>query len=93
MCFLTGRPGVGKTTLIKKEIAAVGDRAGGFYTQEIRERGNRLGFEIITLEGQRALLAHMDCASPYRMGKYGVDIQSLNRVGVVAQRKAVGKVM
>ncbi|MDY6835677.1 MAG: NTPase [Chloroflexota bacterium] len=89
VCFLTGSPGVGKTTLIKKAIATVGFKAGGFYTQEIREHGTRLGFEIITLDGQRVILAHMGFASPYRVGKYGVDIQNLNNVGVAALRKAI----
>ncbi|HUX76194.1 MAG TPA: nucleoside-triphosphatase, partial [Anaerolineae bacterium] len=37
--LLTGRPGIGKTTVIKAAAASLGERAGGFYTEEIRESG------------------------------------------------------
>ena len=43
--LLTGRPGVGKTTLLRKIAAGLsGLSIGGFFTQEIRERGSRMGF-------------------------------------------------
>jgi nucleoside-triphosphatase len=49
--LLTGRPGVGKTTVIKKVAEALGDRAGGFYTEEIRgAEGRRRGFQLVTLK-------------------------------------------
>ncbi len=59
-------------------------RAGGFYTEEIRNQGVRTGFQLMTLDGQSAILAHIDIHSPYRVSKYGVDIDSLDRVGVPA---------
>src|SRR6266571_567965 len=34
--LLTGRPGCGKTTLIKRVVSNLARRAGGFYTMEIR---------------------------------------------------------
>ena len=87
--LLTGKPGVGKTHLIRQAIAAFNGNAGGFYTQEIRTHGERQGFELITLQGQRAPLAHIDFAKAYRVGKYGVDIQNLESVGVVSLRTAI----
>ncbi|PYK36728.1 MAG: hypothetical protein DME60_13840, partial [Verrucomicrobia bacterium] len=36
--LLTGRPGCGKTTLIKRVVSNLARRAGGFYTEEIRQR-------------------------------------------------------
>lgn len=46
--LLTGPPGCGKTTVIRHLIDRLGDvRAAGFYTQEIREQGQRIGFEAI----------------------------------------------
>jgi len=69
--LLTGRPGVGKTTLIQKWVASRPGRCGGFYTQELRESGTRVGFEIVTLDGKRALLAHVRRPGPPRVGKYG----------------------
>lgn len=29
----------------------------GFYTQEVRERGQRMGFDIVSVNGERAVLA------------------------------------
>jgi nucleoside-triphosphatase len=86
--LLTGAPGAGKTTIIRKAIAGVGRRAGGFYTQEIRSHGVRQGFEIILLNGSTAVLAHVDINSPYRVSKYGVDITNLDKIGVSAIRQA-----
>jgi len=86
--LLTGRPGTGKTSLIKQAIAETGSKAGGFYTEEIRAQGVRQGFRLVTLDGQSTILAHVDIGSPYRVSKYGVDIDGLERVGVSALQRA-----
>jgi len=86
--LLTGRPGAGKTSLIKQAVSEFKGKAGGFYTEEIRSRGTRLGFKLVTLDGQEAILAHVDIHSRYRVSKYGVDIDSLDRVGVSALQQA-----
>ena len=86
--LLTGRPGTGKTSLIKQAVAGMRGKAGGFYTEEIRSQGVREGFRLVTLDGQSAILAHIDIHSQYRVSKYGVDIDSLDRVGVSALYKA-----
>lgn len=86
--LLTGRPGTGKTSLIKQAVAELEGEAGGFYTEEIRSQGTRLGFKLITLDGREAILAHVNIHSPYRVSKYGVDVDSLDRVGVSALRQA-----
>lgn len=65
-------------------------RAGGFYTEEIRRQGVREGFRLVTLDGQEAILAHVDIGGPYRVGKYGVDLDSLEKVGVPALYRAAG---
>lgn len=87
--LLTGRPGTGKTALIKEAIAKTKIRAGGFYTEEIRTGGVRQGFRIITLDGRNAILAHVNISSPYQVSKYKVDTNSLNRVGVSAIHQAL----
>lgn len=73
--FITGVPGVGKTTLITKVCDVLKEhRAAGFYTAEIREEGVRKGFELVALDGRRAILSHVAIESDYRVGKYGVDV-------------------
>lgn len=87
--LLTGRPGIGKTTLIKRLIEASSLSKGGFYTEEVREKGQRVGFSLITLDGKRSLLAHLKTKSPYRVGRYGVDIDTFEAIGVESTRKAI----
>lgn len=87
--LLSGRPGVGKTTLVRRIVAELPGRCGGFYTQEIRDEGRRLGFEIITTNGQRATLARAGVAGLPRVGKYGVFVDNVDRVAVPAIRRAV----
>ena len=66
-------------------------KAGGFYTEEIRNEGIRLGFRLVTLDGQQAILAHTDFSKRYRVGKYGVNIDNLDKVGVPAIQRAAEK--
>lgn len=87
--MLTGRPRVGKTTIIKEVVKCLPGRAGGFYTEEIQKRGQRQGFRIVTLDGQVGILAHVNVRTRYRVSKYGVDLASLERVGVTAIRHAM----
>jgi nucleoside-triphosphatase len=75
--LITGFPGVGKTTLIKNFSEALKRLYPvGFYTEEIREGGERKGFELISLEGKRGLLSHKEISSPYQVGQYKVDIKA-----------------
>lgn len=77
--LLTGTPGCGKTTLVQRVAHSLTDlRVAGFYTTEIRARGQRAGFEIVGLSTpQRALLAHVRSHSPIRVGRYGVEPTTL----------------
>ena len=86
---MTGKPGTGKTALIKEALARTKVKGSGFYTEEIRTGGIRQGFRIVTLDGQEAILAHVGISSPYQVSKYRVDTGSLNRVGVSALRRAL----
>lgn len=73
--MLTGRPGVGKTTVIMRVLELLPSvRATGFYTRELRGPKGRLGFEAVTLDGGRQTLAHVDFQGPRRVSKYGVDV-------------------
>jgi nucleoside-triphosphatase len=77
--LLTGRPGCGKTTVVCRVIGRLaGRRLAGFYTQEIRQHGKRLGFEAIGLGGGRCVLAHVSVRTKWRVGRYGVELDAFN---------------
>ena len=78
--LLTGAPGVGKTTVIVRLAELLADRPlAGFYTEEIRESGERRGFRVTTLAGEGGVLADVRIDSPHRVGRYGVE-GSLERI-------------
>ncbi|KFO77075.1 Cancer-related nucleoside-triphosphatase, partial [Cuculus canorus] len=80
--------GVGKTTLIQKVTQALkssGSPIDGFYTEEIRERGRRIGFDVVTLSGMRGPLSRVSPDSStsrreYRVGQYVVDLVSFEQL-------------
>lgn len=80
--LLTGKPGVGKTTLVRKAAESGLPIAGGFYTEEIRESGRRMGFMIRTLDGREEVLAHVKSPSRFRVSRYGVNVEAFEVVGV-----------
>ena len=78
--LLMGLPGCGKTTAILKIIAGLEHKKlAGFYTQEIREKNIRKGFRWRRLDGPEGILAHIDIKSPFKVGKYRVDVVGFER--------------
>jgi nucleoside-triphosphatase len=89
--LLTGPPRCGKTTVVQKVAAQWPGRVAGFFTREVRDRaGRRLGFEIVTLAGEAALLSHVDFPGPHRVGKYGVSLDNFHRVALPALEFRLG---
>ena len=82
--FLTGKPGCGKTTLIKHVVESLGIPVYGFYTGEIQKQGKRVGFSIETFSrpSQKGILSHIDIKSKHRVGKYGVDIKAFEKIAL-----------
>jgi len=80
-CFITGKPGVGKTTLLIRLAEQIPCQKGGFWTEEIREHGIRTGFRIQTFDGKRGILADLSPGEP-RVGKYRVRVEELEKIGV-----------
>ncbi|MCP5110888.1 MAG: AAA family ATPase, partial [bacterium] len=65
--LLTGRPGVGKTTVIRKVAEALPcQRLGGFYTEEVREHGRRRGFRAVTFDSWTRMIADIGHLGPAR---------------------------
>ena len=90
--FVTGKPGVGKTTLILKvaeELRARSFRVGGMVTQDVREHGRRVGFKIRALDtGEEGILAWIGEGHP-KVGRYAVNLSDLERIGVESIRRAI----
>ena len=83
--LITGRPGIGKTTVIERVVAALPPgEASGFFTREVLVRGVRRGFAIQTLDGRRATLADVRFRDGPRVGRYGVRVDDLDDVAVPA---------
>lgn len=85
--LLEGRPGVGKTTAARRLLDLMrrdGIAVGGFTTVELREAGRRVGFAVETVNGDRAVLAHVGRPGPPRVGKYGVDVAAFERLAMPA---------
>lgn len=87
--LLTGLPGSGKTTLIRQVLEDLPVPASGFFTREIRKGGIREGFELVTLDGRSQILAHVGIKSRHRVGKYGVNLSSLDELAVPAIREGM----
>jgi nucleoside-triphosphatase len=80
--LVTGPPRSGKSTLIEKVAQSISRPATGFFTQELREKGRRVGFSITTLQGKTGVLAHQSIRSTFRVGKYGVNLEDLDQIAV-----------
>ncbi len=94
--LLTGRPGVGKTTVIRRVVGLLGrDRVGGFWSSELRESGRRVGFTIETVDGRTGVLAHCSLSSGPRVGRYRVNVHDIDAIAVPAlvAARASGRVI
>lgn len=91
--LLTGRPGVGKSTVIKTVVSRLGHGAGGFYTREVRIAGKRTGFEIVSLAGKTVLLAtkspDITFTTEIPFGKYRVNLAAIELLAVPSLHQAV----
>nr|XP_027218058.1 cancer-related nucleoside-triphosphatase homolog isoform X2 [Penaeus vannamei] len=73
--------GVGKTTLVQKLVNNLKDAGvpcNGFYTQEVRQGGKRIGFDVVTLDGKNGILSRVKTQDgnrrECRVGQYVVDV-------------------
>ena len=84
--LLTGHPGSGKTTSVRGVVERLRGRVPmtGFYTEELRESGRRVGFQGVTLDGRTFALAHVRTKGSLRIGPYGVDLSGLESIGLDA---------
>ena len=92
---LSGLPGVGKTTTLIKTINILEEEGyivGGMITEEVKEKNRRVGFYIYDwMNKTKKIFAHKDFDTRRRVGKYGIDIEILEEVGLKALEDAVEK--
>jgi nucleoside-triphosphatase len=92
---VTGSPGIGKTTVLMKVVEALnakGYGVGGMISREVRPSGSRVGFEVTNLNsGSKGWLASVHQERGPQVGRYRVDIDSLNSIGVRAMLEACEK--
>jgi len=91
--LVTGLPGSGKTSVIKKAVEILQGRglvAGGIYCPEIRQGGVRIGFEIIdVMTGEKRILAHVNQPEGPQVSKYRVNLKSVDELSGVAVGRAI----
>lgn len=93
--LLTGAPGSGKTTVIETVIVNLDEHglaAGGVYCPEIRQTGERVGFEIVDIMADESqVLAHVDQESGPSVGKYRVNVANVDTICEEAFPRAFDK--
>jgi len=91
--LLTGQPGIGKSTIVKKIAELITSKSGGFYTREVRKGKRRIGFEIVTLEGETDLLATKESSINFPQQvlfeSYRINLDAIETVGIPALLKAM----
>jgi len=89
---ITGLPSAGKTQALIKVIEMLENEewvVGGMITEPITKKGKRVGFNVKDwMTKEEDVLAHVKFDSKIKVGKYGVDTDALERIGVKAIEKA-----
>ena len=84
--LITGPPGIGKTTLIKKIHKELPRPSSGFYTEEIRgSNGTRIGFDIVLLDDKtcrKPLARENSIKRGPKVGKYTVLVPEFESIAI-----------
>ena len=90
--LVTGLPRIGKTTVLLRtaeKLSSMGYKVGGMTSREVLKGGFRVGFEVEDyVSGEKGWLAHSHLSVGPRIGKYRVNLQDLDLIGVTAILRA-----
>ncbi len=93
--IITGAPESGKTTVLSKTVETLkshGISIGGMISREARNGYARVGFEVVDLtSGKHGWLAHVAQKTGPQIGKYHVNLEDLDSIGVEAISEATHK--
>ncbi len=93
LIFVTGPPGIGKTSVLLRSVNGLSSRGygiGGMISRDVREGGVRVGFEIMDFStGQRGWLAHVNQPTGPKISKYRVNLTDLEAIGVSSILEAI----
>ena len=84
---ITGKPGAGKTTVLKNIALTLGN-CGGFYTTTLLANSKKQGYKIVTLDGRSGMLAHVSYHRN-RVQGCGVTLDTLDSIGLLSLYKAL----
>ncbi len=89
--LITGEPGIGKTTLIKAIVKELGPKCIGFWTEEVRDKEThkRVGFKVVSTQGQSSLFAHKTFHSKHLVGSYGVNVKRFEEIALPVLEKGI----
>lgn len=79
--------GIGKTTIVKNVCSLLQEinmPIVGFYTEELRKNEQRIGFDVINVNGGRSPLARIGDGgnSPFKVGRYNVLINEFESIAL-----------
>ena len=91
--LITGEPGSGKTTAIKKIVEKLGNRAIGFWTEEVRDpkTKKRTDFRIVTTDGKKKIFASKIFTSKKLVGSYGVNVKYFEEIALPLLERAINE--
>ena len=94
--LLTGQPGCGKTTAVKRlseALARDGVKLRGFVTEEVLVGGKRVGFDVVTIpDRKRGILSRKGGPAAHpKTGQYSVDVASFEKLALATIEPPAGQ--